>query len=39
MRFGYEGLEVWNRSVDFSVKVIVFVGTIDTGRKCYRLLE
>ena len=26
MRFGYEGLEVWNRAVDFSVKVIELVG-------------
>ena len=39
MRFGYEGLEVWNRAVDFAVKVIELVETIDTGRKHYRLLE
>ncbi len=39
MRFGYEDLEVWNRSVDFAVKVIELVETIDTGRKHYRLLE
>ena len=39
MKFGYEDLEVWNRSVDFAVKVIELVETIDTGRKHYRLLE
>ena len=31
MRFGYEDLEVWNRSVDFAVKVIELVETIDTS--------
>lgn len=25
MKFGYEDLEVWNRSVDFAVKVIDIV--------------
>jgi len=39
MNFGYENLEVWNRAVDFAVKVIDLVETIDTGRKHYRLLE
>lgn len=39
LRFGYEDLEVWNRAVDFAVKVIDLVETIDTGRKHYRLLE
>ena len=39
MKFGYENLEVWNRAVDFAVKVIELVETIDTGRKHYRLLE
>ncbi len=38
-KFGYEDLEVWNRAVDFAVKVIDLVKTIDTGRKHYRLLE
>ena len=38
-KFGYEDLEVWNRAVDFSVKVIELIETIDTGRKHYRLLE
>jgi len=39
MKFGYEGLEVWNRAVDFAVKVVDVVEKIDTGRKHYRLLE
>ncbi len=39
MKFGYKNLDVWNRAVDFAVKVIELVETIDTGRKHYRLLE
>jgi four helix bundle protein len=39
MKFGYEDLEVWKRSVDFAVKVIELIETIDTGRKHYRLFE
>ena len=39
MKFGYEDLQVWNRAVDFAVKVIELVETIDTERKHYRLLE
>ncbi len=38
-KFGYEDLEVWNRAVDFAVKVIELVETIDTERKHYRLIE
>ena len=39
MDFGYENLEVWNRSVDFAVRVIDIVESLDTSRKHYRLLE
>jgi len=39
MNFGYEDLEVWNRSVGFAVSVIDLTETIDTGRKHYRLFE
>ena len=39
MKFGYEDLDVWNRAVDFSVKVIELVDTVDTDRKHYRLFE
>jgi hypothetical protein len=30
MQFGYENLEVWNKAVDFAVKVIETVGNIST---------
>ena len=39
MKFAYENLEVWNKSVDFAVKVIDTVEQIDTDRKHYRLLD
>ena len=39
MQFGYEKLEVWNRAVEFAVKVIDTVENISTDRKHYRLLE
>ena len=39
MQFGYENLEVWNKAVDFAVKVIDTVENISTDRKHYRLLE
>ena len=39
MRFGYEDLDVWNRAVDFAVRVIELVETVDTGRRHYRLFE
>jgi len=39
MKFGYEELEVWNKAVDFAVRVIETVERISTDRKHYRLLE
>jgi four helix bundle protein len=39
LRFGFEDLEVWQRSVQFSVKIIETVDRIQTDRKHYRLLE
>ncbi|OPL16285.1 MAG: four helix bundle protein [delta proteobacterium ML8_D] len=39
MDFGYENLEVWNRSVDFAVRVIDLIESLETPRKHYRLLE
>ena len=39
MDFGFENLEVWTRSVDFAVKVIELVESLETSRKHYRLLE
>lgn len=39
MKFGYEDLEVWNRSVDFAVKVIDIVESMETPGRHYRLVE
>ncbi len=39
MKFAYEDLEVWNKAVDFAVKVIDTVDEISTGRSHYRLFE
>jgi len=39
MKFGYEDLEVWKRTIDFAVKVIEIIEVIDSGRKHYRLFE
>jgi hypothetical protein len=35
MKFAYEKLEVWNRSVDFAVAVIDTVENISTDRKLF----
>jgi len=39
LKFGYEDLAVWDKAVDFAVKVISAVEDISTDRKHYRLLE
>lgn len=39
MDFGYENLEVWSRSVDFAVRVVDLVESMDTPRKHFRLLD
>ena len=39
MKFAYEKLEVWNKAIEFTVKVIDIVGDINTNRKHFRLLE
>jgi four helix bundle protein len=38
MQFGYENLELWNKAVDFALRVIETVEKISTDRKHYRLL-
>ena len=38
-KFAYEDLDVWSKAVDFSVRVINLVDSIDTSRKHFRLLE
>lgn len=37
--FSFEGLEVWQKSVEFAEEVINPVEQIDTKRKHYRLIE
>ena len=39
MKFAYEDLAVWDKSVEFTVTVINTVEEISTDRKHYRLLE
>ena len=39
MKFGYEDLEVWNKAINFAVKVVDTVDKIETDRKHYRLFE
>jgi hypothetical protein len=39
MKFAYEDLDVWNKSVEFAIEVIDIVEKINTDRKHYRLLE
>ena len=39
MKFAYEDLDVWGKAVDFSVRVINLVDSLDTSRKHFRLLE
>jgi four helix bundle protein len=39
MKFAYEKLEVWNKAIEFTVRVIDVVENINTDRKHYRLIE
>ena len=39
IKFAFENLEVWQKSVDFANKVISFAEEIKTDRKHYRLIE
>jgi four helix bundle protein len=39
MKFAYEDLDVWNKSVEFAIEIINIVEKINTDRKHYRLLE
>jgi four helix bundle protein len=39
MKFAYEDLDVWSKAVDFSVRVIKLVDSIETSRRHFRLLE
>ena len=39
MQFAYEDLDVWSKAVDFAVRVVGVVESIDTSRKHFRLFE
>lgn len=39
LKFGFEDLDVWRKSIDFSTKVIQLAGEISTDRKHFRLIE
>src|SRR3990172_3386985 len=39
IKFSFEDLEVWQKSVDFAVKVIDVIEIINTNRNHYRLIE
>jgi four helix bundle protein len=39
VRFSFEDLEVWQKSIKFSQKVIALIEDINTSRKHYRLVE
>jgi four helix bundle protein len=39
VRFGFEDLEVWQKTVEFSEKVINLAEQIQTDRRHYRLIE
>jgi four helix bundle protein len=39
MKFSFEDLEVWQKSIEFAYKVIQLTEKIDTDRKHYRLIE
>ena len=39
MKFSFEDLTVWQKSVDFAKAVIDLAEKIDSGRKHYRLIE
>jgi four helix bundle protein len=39
IKYSFEDLDVWNKSVDYAYKVIELTNTINTDRKHYRLIE
>jgi four helix bundle protein len=39
IKFAYEDLDVWNKAVDFAVRVVELVDSIETSRKHFRLFE
>ncbi len=39
IKFGFEGLDVWQKAIDFSHQVISVAASIKTDRKHFRLIE
>ena len=39
VKFGFEDLEVWQKSVDFSTQIVHLIEKVDTGRNHYRFIE
>ena len=39
IKFSFEDLEVWRKSVSFAVKVIEIIDKLNTDRKHFRLIE
>jgi four helix bundle protein len=39
VKFGFEDLEVWQKAVDFSAKILGLIEKLDTGRNHYRIIE
>ena len=39
MKFGFEYLEVWKKSIEFADQVIDIIESFDTNRKHFRLIE
>ena len=39
MKFAFEDLEVWQKSVEYAAEVIRFIEKIETERRHYRLIE
>ena len=39
MKFGFEDLEVWKKSIEFAYQVIDLIESLDANRKHFRLVE
>ena len=39
MKFAYENLEVWQKSIDWASEIISLIDVLETNRKHFRLIE
>lgn len=39
LKFSFEDIEVWKKSVSFAIKVIELIDKLKTNRKHFRLIE